>query len=64
MKRISQVLNWLSSLKIAILLLFLIAISCAIGTIIPQNESNRFYYDSYNENPFLGIINGPEFDDS
>ncbi len=58
MKKISQVLNWLSSLKIAILLLLLIAISCAAGTLIPQQESDQFYYDNFNDNPFLGIING------
>ena len=57
MKKISQVLNWLSSLRIAILLLLLIAISCAAGTLIPQQESNQFYYDNFNKNPFLGIIN-------
>ncbi len=58
MKKISQVLNWLSSLKIAILLLLLIAISCAAGTLVPQHESDQFYYDNFNKNPFLGIING------
>ncbi len=58
MKKISQVLKWLSSLKIAILLLLLIAISCAAGTLIPQQESDQFYYDNFNKNPFLGIING------
>ena len=58
MKKISQVLNWLSSLKIAILLLLLIAISCAAGTAIPQQEQDQFYYDNFNKNPFLGIING------
>ena len=58
MKKFSQVLNWLSSLKIAILILLLIAISCAIGTIIPQQEADQFYYDNFNKNPFLGIING------
>ncbi len=58
MRKISQVLNWLSSLKIAILLLLLIAISCAVGTLIPQQESDQFYYDNFNINPFLGIING------
>ncbi|WP_269623618.1 cytochrome c biogenesis protein ResB [Prochlorococcus marinus] len=58
MKKISQVLNWLSSLKIAILLLLLIAISCAAGTLIPQQESDQFYYDNFNKYPFLGIING------
>ena len=58
MKKISQVLNWLSSLKIAILLLLLIAISCAAGTLIPQQESDQFYYDNFNKNPLLGLING------
>ncbi len=58
MKKISQVLNWLCSLKIAILLLLLIAISCAAGTVIPQQESDQFYYENFNESPFLGLING------
>ena len=58
MKKISQILNWLSSLKIAILLLLLIAISCAAGTIIPQQESDQYYFDYFNKNPFLGVING------
>ena len=58
MKKISQVLNWLSSLKIAILLLLLIAISCGVGTVIPQQESDQFYYENFNDSPFLGLING------
>ena len=58
MKKISQVLNWLSSLKIAILLLLIIAISCALGTLIPQQESDQFYYENFNKNPFLGLLNG------
>ena len=58
MKKISKVLNWLCSLKIAILLLLLIAISCAAGTIIPQQESDQFYYETFNKSPFLGLING------
>ena len=58
MKKISQVLNWLSSLKIAILLLLIIAISCAFGTLIPQQESDQFYYENFNKNPFLGLLNG------
>ena len=58
MKKISQFLNGLSSLKTAILLLLIIAISCAVGTIIPQHETDQFYYDNFNKTPFLGIING------
>jgi len=58
MKKISQVINWLSSLKIAILLLLIIAISCAFGTLIPQQESDQFYYETFNKNPLLGILNG------
>ena len=58
MRKISQILNWLSSLKIAILLLLIVALSCALGTVIPQQESDQFYYDKFNNSPFLGIING------
>jgi len=58
MRKISQILNWLSSLKIAIILLILIAISSAIGTLIPQEESDQYYYQFFNKNPLLGIING------
>ena len=58
MKTIGKLLNGLSSLKTAILLLLIIAISCAVGTIIPQHETDQFYYDNFNRNPFLGIING------
>ncbi len=58
MKKISQVLNWLSSLKIAIFLLFVIAISCALGTAIPQLENDEFYLNNFNESPFIGLLNG------
>ena len=58
MKKISQVLNWLSSLKIAIFLLLIIAVSCAFGTLIPQQESDQFYHEYFDKNPFLGILNG------
>ena len=58
MKKISQVFNWLSSLKIAIFLLFLIAISCALGTAIPQLENDEFYLNNFNETPFIGLFNG------
>tara|TARA_Y100001968_G_scaffold22118_1_gene17512 strand:- start:1982 stop:3262 length:1281 start_codon:yes stop_codon:yes gene_type:complete len=58
MKKLSQILNWLSSLKIAILLLLFIAIACAAGTLIPQQELDQFYYENYNKNPIFGIING------
>ena len=58
MKTISQVFNWLSSLKIAIFLLFLIALSCALGTAIPQLENDEFYLNNFNQTPFIGLFNG------
>ncbi len=58
MKKISQVFNWLSSLKIAIFLLFVIAIFCALGTAIPQLENDEFYLNNFNESPFIGLLNG------
>jgi len=57
MKFIWKALNFLSSLKVAIFLLFLIAISSAIGTAIPQKEVSQFYLNKYQDNPWLGIIN-------
>ncbi len=58
MKIIWKALNFLSSLKVAIFLLFIIAISSAIGTAIPQGENVELYLRRYLERPWLGILNG------
>jgi len=58
MKYLIKIINWLSSLKVAIVLLLLIALASAIGTSIPQNEPFTDYLAKYDPNRFLGLING------
>ncbi len=58
MKSLNKILIWLSSLKIAIFLLIIIALASALGTAIPQNEEIQYYITNYSENPWLGFING------
>tara|TARA_Y100001968_G_C19439438_1_gene761709 strand:- start:2172 stop:3458 length:1287 start_codon:yes stop_codon:yes gene_type:complete len=58
MKLLNKTIKWLSNLKVAIFLLLIIALSSALGTVIPQNESIDNYIRLYGEKPFLGLING------
>ncbi len=58
MKYIIRLINWLSSLKVAVILLLLIAIASAIGTSLPQNAPLTDYLTKYESNKFLGLING------
>ena len=48
----------LSNLRLAIVLLLLIAACSALGTAIPQGESPEFYLERYNSHPWLGLLNG------
>jgi cytochrome c biogenesis protein len=49
---------WISDLRLAIVLLLLIAIASAIGTAIPQKESLEFYAQRYDPAPWLGLLRG------
>ncbi len=53
-----KVITWISSLKVAISLLLIIAIASALGTAIPQGEPTENYLQLYGERPWLGIFNG------
>tara|TARA_B100000131_G_C18070433_1_gene594204 strand:+ start:78 stop:1364 length:1287 start_codon:yes stop_codon:yes gene_type:complete len=55
---IKRIFIFLSSLKVAISLLFIIALSSAIGTAIPQEDERINYLNNYTDTPWLGIING------
>ncbi len=55
---IQRIFIWLSSLKIAIGLLLVIAITSSLGTIIPQGESRETYISIYKDNHWLGIFSG------
>ena len=58
MSYLGKILISLSNLKVAIGLLFVIAIASSLGTAIPQGEVNDFYIQKYGESPWLGFFNG------
>ena len=49
---------WLSDLRVAIVLLLLIAACSGLGTAIPQGEPAAFYHERYDAAPWLGVVNG------
>ncbi len=58
MKILRRFIFWISDLKVAIILLLVIALLSAIGTVIPQGEAKSNYIKAFNENPWLGLLNG------
>ena len=48
----------MSDLRLAILLLLLIALASGLGTAIPQGGTTESYQDRYNSQPWLGWIQG------
>ncbi|MCX5968286.1 MAG: cytochrome c biogenesis protein ResB [Cyanobacteria bacterium] len=51
-------IGWLADLRLAITLLLVIALTSAIGTAIPQKESELFYHQRYDPAPWLGLVDG------
>ena len=58
MATFKRLLAWISDLRIAIGLLFVIALSSALGTAIPQGELQESYLEGYSDKPWLGFVNG------
>ncbi|MEB3159077.1 MAG: cytochrome c biogenesis protein ResB [Synechococcus sp.] len=58
MSLIRRLAALLSDLRLAIVLLLLIAIASAVGTILPQGEASSLYLERFNRDPWLGLING------
>ena len=50
----------LSDLRLAIVLLLLIALASAVGTAIPQGDPPSSYIDAYENTPWLGLLNGQQ----
>ena len=50
----------LSDLRLAIVLLLLVALASAIGTAIPQGDPPPSYIDAYSETPWLGLLSGDQ----
>jgi len=56
--RLNRLAAWLSDLRLAIGLLVVIAVASAIGTAIPQKEIEEVYHHLYDNQPWLGLLNG------
>jgi cytochrome c biogenesis protein len=51
-----RLVAWLADLRLAIVLLFLIAVASGLGTAIPQKEEVGFYHQRYDNAPWLGWL--------
>ncbi len=58
MKILQRLLAVISDLRLAIGLLVVIAIASGVGTAIPQQETEDFYHQLYDQQPWLGLVNG------
>ena len=57
MKRLAA---WLSDLRVAIVLLLLIALASAVGTAIPQDDAPLQYIEAYRDQRWLGLLSGEQ----
>ena len=51
-----RLVGWLADLRLAIVLLGLVAVASGLGTAIPQKESMAFYHQLYDTRPWLGLV--------
>jgi len=51
-----RLVAWIADLRLAIVLLLLIAVASGIGTAIPQQEAAAFYHERYDGAPWLGWL--------
>ena len=58
MKALLRVVGWISDLRVAIVLLLVIAVTSGVGTAIPQREPADLYHRLYDPQPWLGLLNG------
>jgi cytochrome c biogenesis protein len=55
---LQRLLAWISDLRLAIVLLLVIALASGVGTAIPQKELSAFYHERYDGAPWLGLLRG------
>jgi cytochrome c biogenesis protein len=55
-RRLLRLVAWIADLRLAIVLLLLIALASGIGTAIPQKETVAFYHQRYDGAPWLGWL--------
>jgi cytochrome c biogenesis protein len=58
MKALPRLVALISDLRLAIVLLLVIAIASGVGTAIPQREPTEFYHRLYDPQPWLGLLPG------
>ena len=56
----NRLLALLSDLRVAIVLLLLIALASAVGTAIPQGDPSASYLEAYADTPWLGLLHGEQ----
>ena len=57
MKALLRLVGWISDLRVAIVLLLVIAVTSGVGTAIPQREPADLYHRLYDPQPWLGLLN-------
>ncbi|MFN7898361.1 MAG: cytochrome c biogenesis protein ResB [Synechococcaceae cyanobacterium] len=55
---LARLLAFISDLRLAIVLLLLLALASGIGTAIPQRETAELYHRLYDAEPWLGLLRG------
>ena len=55
---LGRLIRFVADLRVAIILLLLIASVSAVGTTIPQGETVDNYHEIYDARPFLGLVDG------
>ena len=58
MKALLRLVGWISDLRVAIVLLLVIAVTSGVGTAIPQREPADLYHRLYDPQPWIGLLNG------
>lgn len=58
LRPLQRLLAWIADLRLAIVLLLLIALASGVGTAIPQKELADFYHQLYDRAPWLGMLHG------
>ncbi len=57
-RQLGRLLGWISDLRVAIGLLLVIALCSGLGTLVPQKEPSSLYHQLYDNQPWLGLLNG------
>lgn len=58
LRPLQRLVAWIADLRVAIVLLLVIAVASGVGTAIPQQESESFYHQRYDPAPWLGLLRG------